>query len=123
MIASAPISAAASFDGIASKVSAFLRSARDAAADGITWQEFGTLLVALLRVACETLDTVDTLPGPEKKAIALEAVASLFDQVADRCVPWTLSPVWMLLRPTIRSLVLALAAGAIEQILPMIRSR
>ena len=48
--------------------------------------------------------------------------SALFDQLADKAVPLTVWPVWILVRPAIRSLVLALAAGAVEQILPLVRA-
>lgn len=113
--------AAMPYDDVAGKVAAFLQAARVAAADGLTWAEFGTLLVSLLRISIQALDVMSNLTGAEKKEIALHAVASLFDLVADRCVPWAMLPVWMIARPAVRSLVLALASGAIETMLPMIR--
>ena len=121
MIADAPIAAASPFQSIAQKVSAYLDAAQSAAADGLTWREFGELLLGILRISIETLDATSTLSGPEKKDLVLEAAAALFDQLADRCVPLTAWPVWILVRPAIRSLVLAIAAGAVEQILPLVR--
>jgi hypothetical protein len=121
MIADAPIAAASPFQSIAQKVSAYLDAAQSAAADGLTWREFGELLLGILRISIETLDATSTLSGPEKKELVLEAAAALFDQLADRCVPLTAWPVWILVRPAIRSLVLAIAAGAVEQILPLVR--
>ncbi len=64
-----------------------------------------------------------TLTGEQKKALALEAVGDLFDAVADRAVPPIAWPVWIVARPAVRSLVLALASGAIEQLLPLVRSK
>jgi hypothetical protein len=121
MIADTPIAAASPFQSIAHKVSAYLAAAQSAAADGLTWREFGELLLGILRISIETLDATSTLSGPEKKELVLEAAAALFDQLADRCVPLTAWPVWILVRPAIRSLVLAIAAGAVEQILPLVR--
>lgn len=118
----APAAAAASFDTLASKVSAFLAAAQSAAADGITWVEFGTLLLALLRIVVQALDDVATLSGPEKKELVLEAAAALFDTIADKAVPTAAWPLWILVRPAIRSLVLAIASGAIESLLPLVRA-
>jgi hypothetical protein len=53
--------------------------------------------------------------------MVLEAVASLFDALADKAVPVSAWPLWMLARPAVRSLVIALASGAVEQILPLVR--
>lgn len=120
MIAEAPLAASARFDDLAQAVRAYIATAKVAAADGLTWQEFGELLVGLLRLSVRMADLID-LPGPDRKAIVLTAVAALFDTVADRAIPTVLWPVWLLARPAIRSLVLSLAAGAVEQILPMVR--
>jgi hypothetical protein len=42
---------------------------------------------------------------------------------ADNCIPLVLWPVWGLARGPVRLLVLALASGAIEQLLPLVRVR
>lgn len=122
MITAAAVAAASPFESIQRKLLAFVTTAQAAAAGGITWVEFGELLVALLRLAVETLEQTASLTGPEKKALVLEAAAALFDAVADRAVPALAWPVWILVRPAVRSLVLALADGAIEQILQLVRS-
>ena len=108
--------------GTVAAVNAFLASAREQAADGLTWTEFGRLLVQLLNVVVRGLDAVASLSGPEKKAVALTAAASLFDSFADRCVPIAAWPAWVLIRPATRLLVLSLAAGAVEALLRISRS-
>lgn len=122
MIAAAPVAAAANVQTVVAKIQAFVATAKSAAAGGITWAEFGELFVALIRLAVDALDTLSGVPGAEKKAMAVEAVAMLFDAVADRAVPAVAYPLWLLARPAVRSLVLALAAGAIEQVLPLVRT-
>lgn len=122
MIADQAIRDASPVMDFAGKVQAFLASARAAAGDGLTWQEFGELLVALLRLSVQTLDATLTLTGPEKKALVLEAVAVLFDTFADKCVPLIAYPIWVLARPAIRALILALSSGAVEQLLSLVRS-
>jgi hypothetical protein len=62
------------------------------------------------------------MSGEAKKAAVLVAVADLFDAVADKAVPTVLWPVWMLARPAVRSLVVAIAAGAVEQVLSLVRA-
>ena len=122
MIAAAPLAAASPFVTIAEAVRAYLEAAKLAAAGGITWAEFGELLVGLVRLAVTVLDATAYLSGPAKKEIVLEAVAALFDLLADRIrVPALAMPLWLVCRPAVRSLVLALAAGAVEAILPMVR--
>ena len=122
MISDAPIAAAGNMAGIYEKVGAFIATAKSAAADGLTWAEFGELLIALMRLAIATLDTVAGLSGAEKKAMVVEAVALLFDAVADKAVPLAVYPLWLLIRPSVRSLLIAVASGAVERLLPLIRS-
>lgn len=121
MISEAPTSAALRFLELRDQVSAFIAAARVAAVDGLTWQEFGDLMLALLKLTTTTLDGMVNLKGPEKKELALEAVAALFDTVADNAVPLAAWPLWLLIKPAVRSLVLAIAAGALEQVLPLMR--
>jgi hypothetical protein len=121
-VTEAPLAAANAFADLGQKVSAFLAVARLKAAGGITWQEFGQLLMALMRLAVTTLDSVATLTGPEKKALALETVAVLFDALAGRCVPIVAYPAFFAVRPALRTLIIAIASGAIESLIPMVRS-
>lgn len=119
-IAEAPLAAASSVQQVLDKIRAFVDSAVTLAQDGLTISEFGELTVALLRV---TIASVDSIPidGPSKKAWVLEAVAMLYDSVADKVIPLSLYPLWLLVRSPVRSLVLAVAGGAIESILPLVR--
>jgi hypothetical protein len=121
MVADAPLAAAAPFNDISSKVSAFLVTARVSAKNGITWSEFGMLVAALVRLSVETLDATKTLTGEEKRSIVLEAVGVLFDSLAVMCVPYATYPFWYIVRPAARALVVAIAAGTIETILPLVR--
>jgi hypothetical protein len=122
MISSAPAHAAEHWSDLARRVQSFLAVAEEAARNGITWSEFGELLLSLLRLSIQAADTLAGMTGAEKKALVLTAVAALFDAVADKAVPAYLYPVWLLARPAIRSLVLALASGAVEILLPMVRA-
>jgi len=87
----------------------------------LTWTEFGELLVGLLRLAVQTVDVLN-VPGEQKKAVVMEAAAALFDALADRAVPVWAYPFWLAVRGPTRALVLAIASGAIEQLLPLVRS-
>ena len=116
-----PITAAVDQPGLLDKISTFIASAKVVSADGLTWSEFGEMLLALLRLVVSALDSVTMLSGAEKKALAIDAVARLFDAVADYAVPMTLYPIWLVARPAVRSLVLALAGGVLEQLLPIVR--
>jgi hypothetical protein len=99
----------------------FVASAKVIAADGLTWAEFGQMFVALIALLVRALDAVSSMTGEQKHAAVIAAVGSLFDAVADLCVPAVALPIWFLARPAVRSLVLALASGAIEHILVMVR--
>ena len=107
---------------VAAQINAFLAAAREQARDGLTWAEFGRLLVQLLHIAVSGLDAVATLTGPQKKEVALTAAAALFDSFADKAVPVAAWPAWVILRPAIRLLILSLASGAVEALLKITRS-
>lgn len=120
MISTAPMTATKDLGTVAEKVSAFITIAKAKAADGLTVSEFAELATALLRVV---IATIDSLPdsGEEKKRWCLDAVSMLFDAVADKCVPTLAWPIWLVVRGSVRSLVLMAAAGAIESLLPLVR--
>lgn len=105
-----------------SRAQAFVMLAVEQSRDGLTWQEFGRLLVELLRLIVTGLDAVNVMTGPQKKLAAVNFAASLFDSLADRCVPLVAYPVWLLIRTPVRMIVLALAGGAVEAVLPLTRS-
>lgn len=107
---------------LSAAVSGFIAGAREKARGGLTVAEFGSLVVELIRLAVDGLDTIGSLDGPAKKAWAIACVGSLFDAVADACIPLPAKPVWWLVRPAVRSLVLAAAGGALEQILKLTRA-
>ena len=121
MIASAPMSAGSQFTDVLNAAKAYIATAKVAAADGLTWSEFGELLVGLLRLSVRLADLLN-VPGDQKKAVVMEAAAALFDALADKAIPTVLWPLWLVSRSSVRALVLALAAGAVEQILPMVRA-
>jgi len=121
MIATAPLSAGSQFTDVLNAAKAYITTAKVVAADGLTWAEFGELLVGLLRLSVQLADLLN-VPGDQKKAVVMEAAAALFDAVADKAVPTVLWPLWLVSRSSVRALVLALAAGAVEQILPMLRA-
>ena len=120
MISTAPVQATQDLSVLGDKVSAFIAIAQLKARNGLTLSEFGELVVALLRVV---MSTVDSLPaeGSEKKQWALDAVAALFDSLADGCVPILAWPIWILVKPAARSILLLTVSGAIESLLPLVR--
>jgi len=120
MIGDAPVAATENLLTVSEKIRAFIVTAKVAATNGLTVAEFAELTVSLLRVVVAALDSIPG-DGPGKKAWALEAVAQLFDALADKAVPTLAWPIWVIARPTVRSLVLMAAAGAIESLLPLVR--
>ena len=120
MISSAPVTATQDLPKVGDKIKAFIAKARERAADGLTVSEFAELTVALLRVV---MAAVDSLPddGEQKKKWVLDAVAMLFDALADKAVPAMAWPIWLVVRGSVRSLALMAASGAIESLLPLIR--
>jgi hypothetical protein len=104
-------------------VLALIAGARLKAADGkVNVAEFGSLVVEVIRLAVAGLDTISTLDGEAKKNWAIACVGTLFDAVADSCVPFVARPVWWIVRPAVRTLVLSAAGGALEQILKLTRA-
>jgi hypothetical protein len=105
---------------IATRVSQFVGAVKRDAADGkVTVAEFGRLTVLLIKIGIVLAEPL-AVPGANKKAIVIDAVAKLFDAVADKCVPTISYPAWLVVRSSVRSIVLAAAGGALETILPMV---
>lgn len=115
------IEAANQEPGLAEKVSAYISRAKDLAKDGLSVADFAELATSLLRLAVAALDSIPA-DGEQKKAWAVAAVASLFDAVADRCVPLYFVPFWVVLRPAVRAVVLLAAGGIVQSILPLVRA-
>ena len=97
-----------------------IAAAKAKASDGLTVSEFGEILFDVMRVAVEGLEKVPA-PGAQKKAWVLEAVGALFDTVADKIVPVYAYPVWVLVKPSVRSLVIYFCDGGIESVLRIVR--
>ena len=119
-ITEAAISAASGPKVLSEKVMLFVQTAKGLAVDGLSLSDFGELLIALLRLCVTFLDAIpDT--GEAKKAYAMEAVALLYDELIDKIIPIWVWPLWLMLKPAARPLVMAIASGAIESILPLVR--
>ena len=106
---------------LSDRVKAYILDSQQRAADGITIGDFAELVVELLRLVIATLDTIPA-DNAAKKAWAISAVAMLFDELADKAVPIVAWPVWMVIRPAVRQLVLMAAGGLIEGLLPIVRA-
>ena len=99
----------------------YIEAAKAAAADGLTVSEFGFLVTGLLRLIVAGIDSIP-MEGVAKKSYVLDCVDLLFEAVADKLVPAWLWPFWFVARTNVKSIVLAVAAGAIEQLLPLVRA-
>jgi hypothetical protein len=121
-ISDLPVIVADDSDGLASKVEAYLEVAKQRASDGISLSEFSELTLSGLRVGIAAIDTLQ-VAGSEKKKIVVDIAGTIFDSLADLCIPAVARPVWWLVRPAARSLVLSLAAGAVESLLPLVRGK
>lgn len=120
MISEPCVAVAVPLETLGAKVKAFLIVASLKAQGGLTLTEFGELFLALMRLAVETADTLDTA-GPLKKEMVLDALGQLFDEVADKVVPAYLWPFWIIAKPAVRASLLAAASGAIEIVLQLVR--
>lgn len=105
---------------LTSKISAFIETAKQSAKDGLTVSEFTELSLSAIRIAMQAVDVL-SLPGAEKKALVIQVAGAVFDALADRCIPLVLYPFWVLVRPAARSLWCAIAGGAVETLLPLVR--
>lgn len=112
--------AASSAADLAAKVDAFVQLARLSAEGGLSIAEFSELCVALMRLCIAAVDSI-LAEGAAKKQFVLDAVGMLYDAVADKVVPLPLYPIWIFLRSPVRWLVLAIASGCVESILPLVR--
>lgn len=105
---------------VADALQRLIDDARQVAADGkLTVTEFGRITVGLIRLGVLWAEPL-AVPGADKKAIVMAAVAALFDAVADKCVPMYAYPAWLAIRSPVRALVLAAASGALEAILRIV---
>ena len=120
-ISQMPIAVAEDATGLNQKLAAYIEVARQKASDGLTVSELAELVLGALRLSIAAVDDLSA-PGADKKATVVEMAATVFDQFADRVIPLPLRPVWWVFRPAARSLVCSLAAGAVEVLLPLIRS-
>lgn len=119
-ITESAVAAAAGPKILSEKVMLFVQTAKGLAVDGLSLSDFGELMIALLRLCVAFLDSIPD-SGEAKKAYALEAVALLYDELIDRIIPIWVWPLWLMLKPAARPLVMAIASGAIESLLPLVR--
>jgi hypothetical protein len=105
----------------AAGMAAYLEKCKQEAAGGLTVAELGDLLTGAVALGVQLAEALGN-PGPEKKAIVLAAVGSVFDALADLAVPFYLQPIWLLIKPAARAIMLAIVSGAIERFIPLVRA-
>lgn len=120
-ISSEPLAVASEQTGLHGRVTAYILEIRKRVSDGLTIAELCELTISAMRLAIACVDELN-LEGSHKKQIVTDLAASLFDEFSPLLVPSVLRPVWWVVKPPLRSLVLALAAGAVEGLIPLVRS-
>ena len=106
-------------DDFAAAVKGFIDQAKASAADGLTLVEFGRLAFALVQLTMRLADRWVTVPGAERKTWVMSAAAALFDAMLPLLpLPARIPGVSSILR----SVFLAIVAGAVDSILPTVRA-
>lgn len=103
-------------------ITGFIADAREKAKGGLTATEIADLLLRLVRMLMNAVDSLDA-PGASKKALVLDGVAQVWDAIVPFVpIPWYARPFWALFQPTAKGAVLAAASALIELWLPDIRA-
>jgi hypothetical protein len=108
-------------DTLAEKVRGYIVAARLKARDGLTVAELSELIVSAMRIAIAALDSIP-VDGAQRKTIVIAFVGDMFDEFADKVVPLPAWPFWIIAKPTVRIVALAVASGATEALLHIVRS-
>lgn len=97
-------------------VSAFIDSAKQKAAGGLTLKETGDIFVEFIHLAVAIANELSN-PGTDKKVLVMAGVAALYDAIAPAIpLPMFIQPFRPLLRQPIKNIVLALADGVVEAV-------
>jgi hypothetical protein len=117
----APLTPERQIDTLAEKVRGYIVEARLKARDGLTVAELSELIVSAMRIAIAALDSIP-VDGAQRKEIVIAFVGDMFDEFADKVVPLVAWPFWIVAKPTVRIVALAVASGATEALLHIVRS-
>ena len=120
MISSQPLLVASEKSGLHDRVTTYIAAVRQKAADGLTIAELVELTIGAMRLAIAAIDELD-MAGDSKKQLVTELAGSIWDEFGRLLLPSTLRPAFWVIGPTLRSLVIALAAGAVDALLPLVR--
>lgn len=102
------------------KISVYIEDAKVRAADGLSVADLTTLTVDAVRLAIELLDRID-MAGADKKTEAVRVVEYFFDTFSDACIPLVVRPLWWIVKPAVRALIVSCAGGLVESLLPIVR--
>jgi len=103
-----------------SRLGMFINEVNERASDGLSLQDFSAIFFGSLRLAIAAVDSIP-VDGVERKKMVMEFAGTIFNKYADRIIPLYLYPAWLLVKPAVRLLLMSIAAGAIEAILPLVR--
>jgi len=120
VISSQPLLIASEKRGLHDRVTAYIAATREKAADGLTIAELVELTIGAMRLAIAAIDELD-MAGDAKKQLVTDLAGNMWDEFGRLLLPAALRPAFWLLGPTLRSLVIALAAGAVDALLPLVR--
>ena len=109
-------------DEFSTRIESFLSALRERATGGITARELAASAVEGMALAISLLD-MRLLPGEGKKEEVLKLAAYCFDTYSDKCIPMLALPMWWLVKPAVRMLLLAVASGAVEPLLSLTRGK
>ncbi len=120
-ISEEPIKIAKDTEGLQQRVHVYINEFRTRVGDGLTLSELCEITLGGMRLAIAFADELD-VGHEEKKNIVSKLAVSLFDEFGYLVLPLPLKPLWWIIKPTLRSLVMALAGGAVETLLPLVRT-
>lgn len=103
-----------------SRLGKFLQDVNERAKDGLSLQDFSAILFGGVRLAIEAVDAIP-VEGSERKKMVMHFAGSLFDKYADKVIPIYVYPFWIVVKPAAKMLLMSLAAGAVEVLLPLVR--
>ncbi len=103
-----------------SRLGKFMQEVNERAKDGISLQDFSAIFFGGLRLAVAAVDAIP-IEGVERKRMVMHFAGTLFDKYADKMIPIYVYPFWFVVKPAAKMLLMSLAAGAVEAILPLVR--
>jgi len=103
-----------------SRLGVFLADVSKRAEDGLSLQDFSAIFFGGVRLAIAAVDGIP-IEGSERKRMVMHFAGTLFDKYADKVIPIYAYPFWIVVKPAAKMLLMSLAAGAVEAILPLVR--